>query len=141
MQSQKRQNDLYLFPRKTFNITVIQVHAPTSNAEEVEVEWFYEDLQDLLELTCKKDICFMIGDWNAKVGSQEIPGVTGKIGLGVQNEVGQNLTEFCQENTLVIANTLFQQCKRRLYTWTSPGGQHQNQIDCILCSKRWRNSI
>ena len=130
-----------MFPRKPFNITVIQVHAPTSNAEEVEVEWFYEDLQDLLELTCKKDVCFMIGDWNAKVGSQEIPGVTGKIGLGVQNEVGQNLTEFCQENTLVIANTLFQQCKRRLDTWTSPGGQHQNQIDCILCSKRWRNSI
>ena len=141
MQSQKRQNDLYLFPRKIFNITVIQVHAPTSNAEEVEVKRFYEDLQDLLELTCKKDISFMIGDWNAKVGSQEIPGVTGKIGLGVQNKVGQNLTEFCQENTLVIANTLFQQCKRRLYTWTSPGGQHQNQIDCILCSKRWRNSI
>ena len=111
------------------------------NAKEAEVEWFYEDIQDLLELTCKKDVRFMIGDWNAKVGSQEIPGVTGKIGLGVQSEVGQNRIEFCQENTMVIANTLFQQLKRRLYTWTSPGGQHQNQIDCILCSKRWRISI
>ena len=83
----------------------------------------------------------MIGDWNAKVGSQEIPGVTGKIGLGVQSEVGQNRIEFCQENTMVIANTLFQQLKRRLYTWTSPGGQHQNQIDCILCSRNWSSSI
>ena len=129
------------FQGEPFNITAIQVHAPTSNAEEVEIEWFYEDIQDLLELTCKKDVRFMIGDWNAKVGSQEIPGVTGKIGLGVQSEVGQNRIEFCQENTMVIANTLFQQLKRRLYTWTSPGGQHQNQIDCILCSKRWRISI
>ena len=95
---------------------VIQVYAPTSNTEEAEVEWFYEDLQDLLVLTPKKDIFFIIGDWNAKVGSQETPGVTGKFGLEVQNEAGQRLTEFCQENALVIANTLFQQHKRRLYT-------------------------
>ena len=103
------------FQGKPFNITVIQVYAPTNNAEEAEVEWFYEDLQDLLELTPKKDVLSFIGDWNAKVGSQEIPGVIGKFGLGVQNEAGQRLTEFCQENTLVIANTLFQQHKRRLY--------------------------
>ena len=129
------------FQGKPFNITVIQVYAPTSNAEEAEVEQFYEDLQDLLELTPKKDTLFIIGDWNAKVGSQETPGVTGKFGLGVQNEAGQRLIEFCQENTLVIANTLFQQHKRRLYTWTSPDGQHQYQIDCILCNQRWRSSI
>ena len=107
---------------KPFNITVIQVYAPTSNTEEA--ERFYEDLQDLLELTPKKDVLFIIGDWNAKVGSQETPGVTGKFGLGMQNEAGQRLIEFCQENALVIANTLFQQHKRRLYTWTSPDGQH-----------------
>ena len=112
------------FQGKPFNITVIQVYAPTSNAEEDEVEWFYEDLQDLLELTPKKDVLFIIGDWNAKVGSQETPGVTGKFGLGVQNEAGQWLKEFCQENALVIANTLFQQHKRRLCTWTSPDGQY-----------------
>ena len=106
------------FQGKSFNIPVIQVYAQTSNAEEAEVEWFYEDLQDLLELTPKKDVLFIIGDWNAKVGSQETtPGVTGKFGLGVQNEAGQRLIEFCQENTLIIANTLFQQHKRRLYTW------------------------
>ena len=99
---------------------IIQVYAPTSNAEEAEL--FYKDLQDLLELTSKKDVLFIIGDWNAKVGSQEIPGVTGKFGLGVQNEAGQRLIEFCQENALVIANTLFPQYKRRLYTWTSPDG-------------------
>ena len=109
---------------KPFSVTVIQIYALTSNAEEAEVEWFYEDLQDLLELTPKKDVLFIIGDWNAKVGSQEIPGVTGKLGLRVQNEAGQRLIEFCQENSLVIANTLFQQHKRRLYTWTSPDGQH-----------------
>ena len=103
------------FPGKPFNITVIQVYAPTTNAEEAKVEWFYEDLQDLLELTPKKDILFIIGDWNAKVGSQETPGVTGKFGLGVQNEAGQRLIEFCQDSTLVIANTLFQQHRRRLY--------------------------
>ena len=112
------------FQGKPFNITVIQVYAPTSNTEEAEVERCYEDLQDLLELTPKKDILFIIGDWNAKVGSQETPGVTGKFAFGVQNEAGQRLIEFCQENTMVIANTLFQQHKRRLYTWTSPDGQH-----------------
>ena len=108
------------FQGKPFNITVNQVYALTSNAEEAGVEWFYEDLQDLLELTPKNDVLFIIGDWNAKVGSQETPGVTGKFGLGVQNEAGQRLIEFCQENTLVTANTLFQQHKRRLYTWASP---------------------
>ena len=129
------------FQGKPFNITVIQVYAPTSNAEEAEVKWFYEDLQDLLELTPKKDVLFIIEDWNAKVGGQETPGVTGKFGLGMQNEAGQRLIEFCQENALVIANTLFQQCKRRLYTWTSPDGQRRNQIDYILCSQKWRSSI
>ena len=117
------------FQDKPFNITVIQVYAPTSNAEEAEVEQFYEDLQDFLELTPKRDVLFIIGDWNAKVGSQETPGVTGKFGLGMWNEAGQRLIEFCQENALVIANILFQQHKRRLYTWTSPDGQHRNQID------------
>ena len=129
MPSQKRQNDLCCFQGKPFNITVIQVYALTSNAEEAEVEWFYKDLQDLLELTPKKDVLFIIGDWNAKVGSQETPGETGKVGLGVHNEAGQRLREFCQENTLVTANTLFQQYKRRLHTWTSPDGQHQTQTD------------
>ena len=126
---------------KPFNIIVIQVCAPTSHAEEAEVEWFYEDLQDLLGLTPPKDVLFIIEDWNVKVGSQETPGVTGKFGLGMQNEAGQRLIEFCQENALVIANTLFQQHKRRFYTWTSPDGQHRNQIDYILCSKSWRSSI
>ena len=112
------------FQGKPFNTTVIQVYAPTCNAEEAEGERFYEDLQDLLELTPKKDVLFIIGDWNAKVENQEIPGVTGKFGLGVQNEAGQRLIELCQENTLVIANTLFQQHKRKLYTWTSPDGQY-----------------
>ena len=100
------------FQGKPFNITVIQVYAPTSNAEEADVEWFYEDLQDLLELTPKNDVLFIIADWNAKVGSQETPGVTGKFGLGILNEAGQRLIEFCQESTLVIANTLFQQHRR-----------------------------
>ena len=129
------------FHGKPFNITVIQVCAPTSNAEEAKVERFYEGLQDLLELTPRKDVLFIIGDWNAKVGSQETPGVTGKFALGIRNEAGQRLIEFCQENTLVIANTLFEQHKRRLYTWTSPDGQYQNQIDYILCSQRWKSSI
>ena len=111
------------FQGKPFNITVIQVYVPISNTE-AEVEGFYEDLQDLLELTPQKDVLFIIGDWNAKVGSQETPGVTGKFGLGVQNEAGQRLIELCQENALVIANTLFQH-KRRLYTWTSQDGQYQ----------------
>ena len=100
------------FQGKTFNMTVIQVYAPTTNAEEAEVEQFYEDLLDLLELTPKRDVLFIIGDWNAKVGSQEIPGVTGKFGLGIQNEAGKRLTEFCQENALVILNILFKQHKR-----------------------------
>ena len=129
------------FQGKPFNIMVIQVNALTSNAEEAEVQLFYEELQDLLELTAKKDVLFIIGDWNPKVGSQETPGVTGRFDLGVQNKAGQRLIEFCQENALVIANTLFQQHKRRLYTWTSPDGQHRNQIDYILCSQRWRSSI
>ena len=116
---------------------VTQAYAPTSNTEEAEVEQFYE----LLELTPKKDVLFIIGDWNAKVGSQETPGVTGKFGLGMQNKTGQRLIEFCQENALVIANTLFQQQKKRLYTWASSDGQHQNKIDYILCSQRWRSSI
>ena len=98
---------------------VIQLCAPTSNVEEADVERFYEDIQDLIELTPKKDVLYIIGDWNAKVGSQETPGVTGKFGLGVQNEAGQRLIEFCQKNTLVIANTLFQQHKQRFYTWPS----------------------
>ena len=126
---------------KPFNITVIQVYAPTSNAEETEVERFYEYLQDLLELTPKKDVLFILGDWNAKVGSQETVGVIGTFGLRAQNEAGQRLIEFCQENALVIANTLFQQHKRRLYTWTSPDGQCRNQTDYILCSQRWKSSI
>ena len=112
------------FQGKPFNIMVIQVYAPTSNAEEAEVERFYEDLHDLLGLTLKKDVLFILGDWNAKVGSQEIPGVIGKFGLGMWNEAGQRLIEFCQENALVIANTLFQQHKRRLYTWILTDGQH-----------------
>ena len=125
------------FQGKLFNITVIQVYAPTSNAEEA--ERFYKDLQDLLELTPKKDILFIIGDWNAKVGSQEIRGITGKFGLRVQNEAGQRLTEFCQENALVIAPSFNN--TREDYTCTSPDGQYQNQIDYILCSQRWRSYI
>ena len=112
------------FQGKPFNITVSQIYAPTSNTEEAKVERFCEDLRDLLELTPKKYVLFIIGDWNAKVESQETPAVTGKFGFGVQNEAGQRLIEFCQENPLVIANILFQQHKRRLYTWTSPDGQH-----------------
>ena len=129
------------FQGKPFSITVIQAYALTSNAEEAEVEWFYEDLQDPLELIPPKDVLFIIGNWNTKVGSQEAPGVTGKFGLGKRNEAGQRLIEFCQENAPVIANTLFQQHTRRLYTWTSPDGQHRNQSDYILCSQRWRSSI
>ena len=129
------------FQGKPFDFTVIQVYAPITNAKEAEVERFYGNLQDLLEVTPKKDVFFIIGDWNAKVGSQEIPGVTGKFALGVHDEAGQRLIEFCQENALVIANTLFQRHKRKLYTWTSPDGQHRNQIDYILCSQSWRSSI
>ena len=112
------------FQSKPLNITVIQVYAPTSNSEEAKVERFYEDLQDLLELTPKKDVLFITGDWNVKVGSQKTPGVTGKFCFGIWNEAGQRLIEFCQENALVIANTLFEQDKGILYTWTSPDGQH-----------------
>ena len=139
MQSQKRQNDLCSFPRQTFQYHSNPSLSPTSNTEEAEVELFYEDLQDLLELTPQKDLLSIIGVWNANVGRQEIPGVTGKFGLEIQNEPGQRLTEFCQENTLITANTLFQQHKRKLYTWTSPDGQYQNQIGYILCSQRWRS--
>ena len=104
---------------------------PWQNAEEAEIEQFYEDLQDLLELTSPKDVLFIIGDWNEKVGSQETPGVMGKFGLGMRNEAGQRPIEFCQENALIITNILFQQYKRNLYTWTSPDGQHQNQINYV----------
>ena len=127
------------FQGKPFNIIVTQLYALTSNAEEAEVEQFYEDLQGLLKLTPPKDVLFIIGDWNAK--SLEIPGITGIFGLGVQNEAGQKLTELCQENALLIANTFFQQHKRRLYTWTSPDVLSQNQIGYILCSQRWRSFI
>ena len=113
------------FQGKPFTMIVIQVYAPTTNAEEAEVDWFYEDLQDLLEIKkqTKKDVLFMIGDWKAKVESQEIPGLTGRFGLGVQSEARERLTEFCQENTLVTANAIFQQHERQFYTWTSPDGQ------------------
>ena len=118
MQSQKRQNDLCSFPRQTIQYHSNPVHALTNNAEEAEVKQFYEDLQDLLELTPQKDVLFILQDWNVKIGSQEIPGVTGKFGLGVENEARQRLEEFSQENSLIIANSLFQQHNRRLYTWT-----------------------
>ena len=124
------------------SIIQLSIYAPTSNAEETEVKWFYEDLQNLLELKPKKDILFIIGNWNTKVGSQETPGVTGRFGLGMQNEAEQRLTEFCQENALVIANTLFQQHKRRLYTWTSPDGQ-QKSLKCStwMQSQKWQNDL
>ena len=141
MQSQNDRMISVHFQGKPFNITVIQVYAPTSNAEEADVEQFYEDLQDPLELTPKKDVLFITEDWNAKVGSQETPGVKGRFGLGMRNEAGQRLIEFCQENALVIANTLFQQHNRRLYTRTSPDGQYRNQIDYILCIQRRRSSV
>ena len=124
------------FQGKPCNIKAVQVYALTSNVIQAEAEWFYEDLQDLLELTSPKDVLFIIGDWNAKVGSQKAPGVTSKFGLGVQNEARQRLIEFCQESALVIANTLFKHHKRRLYICTSPDVQHRNQIDYILCSQR-----
>ena len=133
------QNDRMIairFKGKQINITVIQDYDPNSNAEKAEVE----DLQDILQLTPKKDVLFIIGYYNAKVGSQEMPEVTGKFGLGVQNEVGQRLIEFCQENALVMANT-FSNNTREGYIWTSPDSQYQNQIDCILCSQRCRSSM
>ena len=123
------------FQGKPFNIRVIQVYSLTSNAAEAEVEWFYEDLQDLLVITPRKDVFFIIGDWNAKVGSQEMHRVTGKFGLGVQDEARQRLIEFCQENALVIANTLFQQQKRRLYTCTLPGGQYWIRLIIFFAAK------
>ena len=123
------------FQGKSFNITGIQVYGQTNIAEEAEIEWFYEDLQDLLELTPKKDVLFIIGDWNAKVGSQDTPGVTGKFGLGIWNEAGQRLTEFCQENALVIANTLFQQHKTRLYIWTSPVANTKIRLIIFFAAK------
>ena len=127
------------FQGKPFNITVIQVNVQPVMLKKWRLDGSL-NLQDLLELTPQKDVLFIIGDWNSKVGSQETPGVTGKLGLGIQNKAGQKQIEFGQENAVVIANTLFQQHSRRLYTWTSADGQHQNQIDYILCSQRWRNS-
>ena len=126
---------------KPFNITVIQVYAPTTNTEESEFEWFYQDLQDLLELTRQKDVPFITDKWNAKGESQEIPAVTTKFDHGVQNEAGQKLIDFCKENTLVKENILYQQSKRRLYTRTLPDGQFQNQVDYIACSWRCRSSF
>ena len=123
------------FQGKPFNITVIQVYAPTTKAKEAEIEQLYEDIQELLELTPQKYVIFIIGDRNTKAGSQEVPGITSKFGSEVQNKTGQRLTEFCQENALVIAKTLFQQHKRRLYTWTSPDGQYQNWIDYVTCTE------
>ena len=120
----------------TSNVSNFKTEAYITNFEQ-----FFEDLQDLLEIAPNKYVLFIIGDWNAKVGSQEIPGITGKFGLGVQNEAGQRLIEFCQETSLVIANTLFQQHKRKLYTWTSSDGQHRNQTDHILCTPKWKSSI
>ena len=132
---------LYSFPRQAFNITVISVYAPTTNAEETEVEWFSEDLQDLLELTPKKDVLFIIRNWNAKVGSQEMAGETGKFGRRVQNEARQGVTESCQENALVIVDTHpLPTTQETTHTWTSPDGQYRDQIDYILCSQRWRSS-
>ena len=135
MQSQKWQNDLSLFSKQTIQHHSNPSLGPNHDAKEAEVDWFYEDLQDILELTPKKDVFFTTGCWNAKAGSQEIPRITGKFDLGVQNEAvlkltkfGQKLTKFCQKNMLVTGNNLFQQLKRWLYTWTSPDGQYQNQI-------------
>ena len=141
MQSQKQQNDLCSFPRQTIQYHGNPTYAPTSNAEEAEGERFYEGLQDLLELTPKKDVLFIIGDWNSKVGRQETPGVTGKFDLGVQNEAGRRQADFWQVNTVVIANTLFQQCERGCYTWTLPDGRYWNQISYVPWSQAWRNSI
>ena len=140
MQSQKRQNDLCSFPRQ-----IIQYHCNTSLCPDQKCwrgwSWMFLWKPTRPFRTLKERCPFSYRDWNAKVGTQETLGVTGKFGLGVQNEAGQRLIEFCWENPLVIANTLFQQNKRRLYTWTSPDGQHWNQIDYTLCSQRWRNYI
>ena len=129
------------FQGKQCNITKIQVYAPATDAEEAEGEWFLWRPTRPSKTNTKRRFLFIIGDWNAKVGSQEIPGVPGKFGLGVQDEAGQRLTEFCQETAVVIGNTLFEQYKRWLYRWTSPDGQYKNQIDYILCSWRWRICI
>ena len=129
------------FQGKPINITIIQVYAPTTNAKENEIEQFYADLQQLLDTAPRKDTIVIMGDWNAKVGSTTTSGITGKFGLGVRNEAGDRLVEFCQNNSMFVANTFFQQPKRRLYTWTSPGGQYRNQIDYVLCNQRWRSSI
>ena len=128
------------FQGKPFNIIIIQVYALTCNAKKLKLTVLWRPTR-LLEQIPENDVLFFIGEWNAKVGSQDTPGVTGKFGLGAQNEAGQRLTEFCQEKALLITNTLSQQHKRRLYTWISPDGQHQNQIDFILCSQRRRSSI
>ena len=130
----KKQNDLSLFPGKPFTITAIQVYAPTTNAKEAEIEWFYEDLQHLFTNAKKKDILFIMEDWNAKLGSQQAR-------LALEYKIKQRLAKFCQANTLVIANTLFQHCKRWLYIWISPNSQYRNQIDYILCTQRWRSSV
>ena len=140
MQSQKRQNDLCSFPRQTIQYHSNPSLCPNHYCWKAEVEWFYEDLQDLLELTPEKDVLFIIGDWNAKVGSQEIPGAIGKFGLGVQNEAGQRLTEFCQETTLVRKHPLPATQETTLHM-ASPDGQHRNQTDYIICSWIWRNSV
>ncbi|CAF5074997.1 unnamed protein product, partial [Rotaria magnacalcarata] len=126
---------------KPINVTVIQVYAPTTGADDEEIEDFYVSLQQLVDATPKKDTIVIMGDWNAKVGSKPITGITGNFELGDQNEAGDRLLEFCHNNSLFITNTCFQQPKRRLYTWTSPNGQYKNQIDYILCSQRWRSSI
>ena len=141
MQSQKRQNNLGLLPRQTILYDSNPNVYPNQWCQRSWSWWILWWPTDLLALTPRKDVLFIIGDWSAKVGSQELPGVTGKFDLGVQNEAGQKLTDFCRENTLVLANTLFQQHKRWLYTWTSPNGQYQNQIDYILCSWRWKGCI
>ena len=123
------------------NLTIIQIYAPTTDAEETAIEKFYAELQQMLDDVPKKDAILIIGDWNAKVGDREVPGIAGKFGLGKRNDAGERLIDFCQENTMVISNTCFRQPKRRLYTWTSPNGQYRNQIDYILCNRRWKSSI
>ncbi|KAG8233579.1 hypothetical protein J437_LFUL000990 [Ladona fulva] len=123
------------------NITIIQMYAPTTDAEEEEVGDFYGNLPDMVNMTPKKDAIFIIGNWNSKAEDKVLDGVTGKYGVGVQNKAGERLIKFCQGNTLVVTNTLFQQPKRRLYTWIPPDGKYRNQIDFILCSQRWRSAI
>ena len=135
MQSQKWQNDFCSFPRQTIQYQGNTSLFPNHYAEEAEVKWFYEDLQDISELTPQKEGLFIIGDWKAKVENQEIPGVPGTLGLEVHNEAGQRLTETCQENALIIANILFQQHKRQPYTWASPDGQYWNQIIIFSAAK------